>query len=109
MPDTTDPAAATLAKARRIANGLQCACRIPDRKPDFSGCGGPAAHAYWEYFTPAKVAGILEGLEAALKEHQPVDRGEDLEPICRSCHRGFWPCPTYLAITAELTKGAAHG
>jgi hypothetical protein len=46
---------------------------------------------------------LVAAVEAVLKEHQPVNRGDDLEPICGTCHRGFWPCPTYRAITAALT------
>lgn len=45
---------------------------------------------------------LLAAAEAALKHHQPVNRGEGLEPICGTCHRGFWPCPTYRDITAAL-------
>lgn len=65
----TEPSAlaATLAEAKRIADGLQFACRLPDKKPDFTACGGPAAEAYWEYFTPARTASLVAGLEAALK------------------------------------------
>lgn len=49
------------------------------------------------------VPSLVAALEAALKEHQPVNRGDDLPPICGTCHKGFWPCPTYLAITREIT------
>jgi hypothetical protein len=52
---------AELARAKQIANGLQFACRLPDRKPDFTACGGPAAEAYWEYFTPARILSLLKG------------------------------------------------
>ena len=45
---------------------------------------------------------LLAALRAVLGEHQPVDRGGGLEPICGTCHKGFWPCPTYLAITREI-------
>ena len=33
----------TLAEAKRIADTLAFACRIPDKVPDFTACGGPAA------------------------------------------------------------------
>jgi hypothetical protein len=52
---------------------------------------------------------LLAAVEAVLKEHQPVNRGEGLEPICSTCHRGFWPCPTYEAITREPTGGNDGG
>src|SRR5512146_79285 len=58
---------AELARAKRIADGLQFACRLPDRKPGFTACGGPAAEAYWEYFTPARIASLLAAIEAPLK------------------------------------------
>lgn len=59
-----DDPGAELAKAKRIADGLQFACRIPDRKPDFTACGGPAAETYWEYFTPARIASLLAAVQA---------------------------------------------
>ena len=61
-----DDLTAELAKAKKIADGLQFACRLPDRKPDFTFCGGPAAEQYWEYFTPARIAGLLAALDEAL-------------------------------------------
>jgi hypothetical protein len=45
---------------------------------------------------------LLAAVEAVLKQHQPVNRGEGLEPICGTCHKGFWPCPTFQAIAAAL-------
>ena len=66
MPDA-DRVAATLAGAKRIADGLQVACRIPDKTPDFTACGGPAAEAYWDYFTPARISSLLAAVEAARK------------------------------------------
>jgi hypothetical protein len=50
---------------------------------------------------------LLAAVEAVLKEHQPVDRGGGLKPICGTCHRGFWPCPTYQAIAAALAAQEA--
>jgi hypothetical protein len=52
---------------------------------------------------------LLAAVEAVLKEHQPVDRGEGLEPTCGTCHRGFWPCSTVQAITAALAGEEAGG
>ena len=69
----SDDLAPTLAEAKRIANGLQFACRLPDKVPDFTFCGGPAAEAYWSYFTPARISSLLaaiEGLNAALERHR---------------------------------------
>ena len=98
MPDTD------LAEAKRVAYGLQSATRMLGLVPDFTGCGGPAAEAYWEYFTPARISSLLAAAEAALKLHQPVDRGTG--PQCKGCatHITFtqWPCPTYRAIAAAL-------
>ena len=66
MPDS-DPST-TLAEAKRIADGLAFACLMPGRTPDFSFCGGPAAEAYWNYFTPARVSSLLAAIEAVLEE-----------------------------------------
>jgi hypothetical protein len=126
--ETTGPAAAFLAEAKRIADGLQFACRLPDKKPDFTAGGGPAAETYWEYFHPARIVSLLAAVEAATRLHSKWEIREDdgegaLERlICRHCcaadgggqtegcadeHAAgnCWPCPTYRAITAELAKG----
>jgi hypothetical protein len=52
---------AELARAKQIASGLQSATRMLGLAPDFTGCGGPAAAVYWEYFTPARILSLLEG------------------------------------------------
>ena len=61
----------TLAEAKRIADTLAFACRIPDKVPDFTACGGPAAEAYWAYFTSARITSLLAAIEAVLELHQP--------------------------------------
>jgi len=66
-----DSAAVILAEAKRTADALAFACRVPDKVPDFSACGGPAAEAYWSYFTPARVASFLAAVEAVLELHHP--------------------------------------
>jgi hypothetical protein len=90
MPDT-DRAAVALADIRECgyfngATGATCA-RLSDA-------------------AAVDVPRLLAAVEAALGHHQPVNRGEGLEPICGTCHRGFWPCPTYEDITAALTGGS---
>lgn len=54
---------------------------------------------------------LLAAVEAALKVHQPVDRGTGAQ--CKGCatHVTFtrWPCPTYRAITAALTGADVRG
>jgi hypothetical protein len=109
---TGDTLAAVLAESKRIADGLQFACRRIDATPDFTACGGPAAEAYWEHFTPARVSALLAAVEAALKLHRPIDRGRVMN-CCEGCemvngefHEDCcheWPCPTYGAITSALT------
>jgi len=64
---TPDDLTATLSEAQRIADGLQFACRIPDKTPDFTSCGGPAAEAYWAYFAPSRLSAFLRALDAVLK------------------------------------------
>jgi hypothetical protein len=39
-----------------VADGLRFACKLPDKMPDFSSCGGPTAEAYWQHFTPIQIA-----------------------------------------------------
>lgn len=72
-----DTLGAELAKAKKTASDLQSACRIPDRKPDFTACGGPAAEAYWDYFTPARVISLLA---AAAEVLRLADRMEHAGP-----------------------------
>jgi hypothetical protein len=67
MTDPGDPVASTLAEAKRIADGLGFATRILGMTPDFTACGGPAAEAYWSYFTPARMARLLSALDRVLE------------------------------------------
>ena len=67
MPGSDDRVASTLAEAKRIADGLQFACILPGRTPDFTFCGGPAAEAYWDYFTPARITALIAAIERALR------------------------------------------
>jgi hypothetical protein len=63
-----DDLTALLAESQRIADGLQFACRLPDKTPDFTACGGPAAEAYWEHFTPARISSLLAAIRAVLEK-----------------------------------------
>lgn len=104
MPDPDDPAA-TLEEAKRIADGLHFACRIPDKKPDFFACGGPAAEAYWDYFTPARILSLLAALDAAqaaIERHTGSFTDRNGVKVCGGCLRDA-PCPDREAITRELT------
>lgn len=118
-----DPLTAALEEGQRIADALAFACRDPARKPDFFACGGPAAEAYWDYFTPARISSLLAAVRAVLELHQPVTtNGGWLEgrewQECEECGPNnensgvfaapgdgeeFWPCPTVEAITRELS------
>jgi hypothetical protein len=59
------------------------------------------------FCVPHAAVRLLAAVEAALKVHQPVDRGTGAQ--CKGCatHVTFtqWPCPTVRAITAALTEG----
>jgi len=46
---------ARLGEDEAPANSLFFAARIPDKRPDFTACGGPAAEVYWDHFNPARV------------------------------------------------------
>ena len=100
----TDRVASTLAGIRGlIAARDDLAARIDWAKPDdvseFNAAQDKLA---------ARVPVLLAAIEPVLKEHQPVNRGEGLEPICGTCHKGFWPCRTYRAITTVLTGEPAR-
>jgi hypothetical protein len=93
MPDPADPATAILAGIRE---------RAEYAKEYMQGDPMP--------LSLDDVPRLLAAVEAVLKEHQPVNRGEGLEPICGTCHRGFWPCSTYEAITRKLSgKDSSDG
>jgi hypothetical protein len=66
-PGTGDDVSALLAESQRIADGRAAATRILGMTPDFTACGGPAAEAYWEHFTPARISSLLAAIRAALK------------------------------------------
>ena len=102
-----DRVASTLAEAQRIADALGFACRIPDKTPDFFACGGPAAEAYWAYFTPARISSLLAALEAALKLADEWEEGSFRLDVSTTVMDG---CARELraAITAALTKGAGE-
>jgi hypothetical protein len=82
-----DDLVARLAESKRIADTLAFACRDPNRKPDFTFCGGPAAEDYWEHFTPARVLPLVAAVERVLELHQPqpiyglADNGNG-KPLC---------------------------
>ena len=105
-----DNPSATLEEAKRIADSLHFACRIPDKKPDFTACGGPAAEAYWDYFTPARITALLAAVDAAQAalarhQHKITDRQGT---ICAGCLRE-WPCPDAGVITRALNGGNDGG
>ena len=81
-----DPVSVTLAEAKRIADTLAFACRIPDKVPDFTACGGPAAEAYWAYFTPARIVSLLAAVEAVLEKAHEWEAASDARPLVR---RGY--------------------
>lgn len=102
-----DPAS-ELAKAKRIAGSLQFACRDPARKPDFTACGGPAAEAYWEYFTPARSVSLVKALEKVL---ELADRwstpATGTSPLERALDGALRECGDMIRETVgrELTGG----
>ena len=104
----------TLAEAKRIADTLAFACRIPDKVPDFTACGGPAAEAYWAYFTPARTASLLAAIEAVLEladelEATPYpDAEEDGDVVRTDLARGLGHHIRW-AITRALTGKEADG
>ena len=82
-------------EAQKIADALHFACRDPNRRPDFTACGGPAAEAYWDYFTPARITALLGALEAAtgaLERHMHWCTDSRGRKLCGGC-LSPWPCP----------------
>jgi hypothetical protein len=56
----------------RVADGLAGATRFIGGSPDFYGQGGPAADAYWERFTPARVLREVEAKRKHLASYEHV-------------------------------------
>ena len=89
MADTPDSLAATLDKIRERAEELT----IGEDQEDHCGAGTPC--------TGHDAIRLVAALDAVLKLHEP----DPADPSwCRDCAFA-WPCSTYRAITAELTKG----
>jgi hypothetical protein len=85
-PDLT----AELLDAKRAAWALAYAARIPGATPDFTGCGGPAAEAYWDYFTPARLLACLTALGAVLDLADRYDLGPEHGTVnCRAVAEQF--------------------
>jgi hypothetical protein len=76
-------AEARLSEDKHFADGLQFACRIPEKLPDFRACGGPAAEVYWERFTPGRMLAEADAKRAVLAEHLPVESMYGL--VCKRC------------------------
>jgi len=63
---------ARLGEDEAAANSLFFAARIPDKRPDFTACGGPAAEVYWDHFNPARVLREVAAKRAILAEYERV-------------------------------------
>jgi hypothetical protein len=106
-----DRAASILAEARRIARTLETACRNPGKTPDFTACGGPAAEAYWEYFTPARISSLvaaIEALSSALGKHRQTFTDSRGISLCGGCLRPDCPDDPE-AIIARALGGTEAG
>lgn len=91
----TDPVAfgeARLAEDWRAADTLETACKIPDKIPDFTSAGGPAAEAYWQHFSARRALRDVEIDRATLALHEPDEFGcqvcppgvDSLDGLCRT-------------------------
>lgn len=97
---------AELLDAKRTAWALAYAARLPGATPDFTGCGGPAAQAYWDYFTPARVLACLTALGAVLDLAGRYDLAP--EHVTVNCHAVAGQFRE--AISREITrKGESDG
>lgn len=68
MDELTAFIEARLAEDKSVADGLMFACRIPEKKPDFFACGGPAAEEYWRRFDPRRMLAEVEGTTRLVAE-----------------------------------------
>jgi hypothetical protein len=62
-------------EAEAKANTLFFACRNPNWMPDFTGCGGPAAEAYWQHFTGARMLRDVEVKRRIVERHEQCGTG----------------------------------
>jgi Family of unknown function (DUF6221) len=79
---------ARLDEDEATADGLQFACRLPDKVPDFTACGGPAAEAYWRHFDPARV--LREVAAGRLLLRQFELRGNSVRATVQPPTGGVW-------------------
>lgn len=104
-------ALARLGEDEATADGLLIACRDPQRSPDFSACGGPAAEAYWERFGPARLLADIAMKQQLLRIHslKPLVTEADLDsPVepdgpwrrCAAHDWTLWPCDTVRVVVA---------
>lgn len=59
---------AGVAEDESAAKALATATRFVDGRPDFYGCGGPAAEAYWDRMTPERALRRAEATRALVAE-----------------------------------------
>ena len=93
-----DDLTCALDEAKKVAHTLEFACILPGKTPDFTFCGGPAAEAYWSYFTPARISSLVAAIEAALKAHEPIQIYESAD----GCDH---PCPVAANGRGEYHHG----
>lgn len=73
MTPIADFIIARLTEDCRAADGLMFACRDPRRKPDFGGCGGPAAEEFFARFNPARTLREVEADRKLLAAYQAAN------------------------------------
>lgn len=81
---------ARLAELEERANGLFFATRIPDRIPDFTAAGGPAAEEFWKAVDPVLVLAVVKAVRAIVED---TWGGPDHEDVWREHLRyltGIW-------------------
>lgn len=71
---------------KRAAEALIAAVKLPGKLPDFSGCGGPAAEAYWQRFDPAREVEKVAAIQLVIAEDEDC-QGTSNSP---DYYRGLW-------------------
>jgi|SRR5580704_13796261 hypothetical protein len=103
-----------LAEDKSKAHSLEFACKIPDKMPDFTSAGGPAAEAYWQHFTPRRAydqADAARRLVGALLE-TPHDRACSGYVWAAELGRQVWvgrpcDCEAWLRVESHLQAVAS--
>jgi Family of unknown function (DUF6221) len=74
------------------ARALAGATRRPDLTPDFAGCGGPAAEAFWDLFDAPRRLREVAAVRARLESYQLAEAAllQCPVPVARWARNACW-------------------